>query len=34
VLIDREGRIVKRREGYTTGDRAALEADIAAAVGR
>ena len=34
VLIDREGRIVKRREGYTTGDRAALEADIAAVVGR
>lgn len=33
VLIDREGRIVKRREGYTTGDRAALEADIAAVVG-
>jgi len=34
VLIDRDGRIVKRREGYTTGDRAALEADIAAVVGR
>lgn len=34
VLIDREGRILKRREGYTTGDRAELEADIAAAVGR
>ncbi len=34
VLIDRDGRILKRREGYTTGDRAELEADIAAAVGR
>jgi peroxiredoxin len=34
VLIDREGRIVRRQEGYTTGDRDALEADIAAVVGR
>jgi peroxiredoxin len=34
VLIDREGRIVRRQEGYTTGDRDALEADIAAVIGR
>ena len=34
VLIGRDGRIRAKREGYTTGNAAALEADIVAALGR
>jgi peroxiredoxin len=34
VLIGRDGSILKQKEGYTTGDAAALEQDVAAAVGK
>lgn len=34
VLIGRDGRIVKKQEGYTTGSGQALEADILQALGR
>jgi thiol-disulfide isomerase/thioredoxin len=33
VLIGKDGRIRSKREGYTTGNAAALEADIVAALG-
>jgi peroxiredoxin len=32
VLIARDGRVLAKREGYTTGSHAALEADIDAAL--
>lgn len=34
VLIGRDGRVLRKREGYTTGDGAALEADIVQALER
>ena len=34
VLIGRDGRILKKQEGYTTGDAAAVERDVQAALAR
>jgi len=34
VLIGRDGRILKKQEGYTTGDAAAVERDVLAALAR
>jgi peroxiredoxin len=34
VLIGRDGGVVRKQEGYTTGDHAAVEHDIAAALAR
>ncbi|HEY5377667.1 MAG TPA: TlpA disulfide reductase family protein [Polyangiaceae bacterium] len=34
VLIGRDGRILKKQEGYTTGDAAAVERDVVAALAR
>jgi len=32
VLIGRDGRILKKQEGYTTGDAAAVDRDVLAAL--
>jgi peroxiredoxin len=32
VLIGRDGRILKKQEGYTTGDAAAVDRDVVAAL--
>jgi peroxiredoxin len=32
VLIGRDGRIIRKKEGYTTGDSAALDSDVTAAL--
>jgi peroxiredoxin len=34
VLIGRDGRVLSKKEGYTTGDAGAVERDIQAALGR
>ncbi len=34
VLIGRDGRVIRKQEGYTTGDEAAVEADIVGALQR
>jgi peroxiredoxin len=34
VLIGRDGRVIRKQEGYTTGDHAAVERDIEAALAR
>ena len=34
VLIGRDGRILKKQEGYTTGDAGAVDRDVVAALAR